>query len=630
MVTNTNTFPVWKATRELIKFRPKYLAINILGRGYFVLSRLFPGLLIQQIFNRLTDAAPATLNIMTLLVMILAIEFSRVLAFYWGGWGSALVRNSNQILLRRNIIQNTLDQPGALGIPMSPGEAINRLDGDVADFADFPTWLPELIGHLIFFVVAVGIMGRISWQITAVALIPFLFVGFLTQFSFQRLLHYATVSRDSDSAVTGFLGEVLAAVQAIKVADAHEDAIRYYESINDTRRHANVRMGTFWAVFASAANNAGDIAIALMILLVGQQLSNGSFTIGDFALFTSYLYFAARFPAEVGSYVSEWINQRVSIRRMHSIQPAADPAALFKHQPVYEQTDVPQMVHVEKTKADTLNSLEVRGLTYLYQTAQGADQSGVTAVGSRVDPTATGIKNINLTLPQGSFTVITGKIGSGKSTLLRVLLGLLPRDAGEILWNDGLVDDPAAFFVPPRSAYTPQVPRLFSDPLKDNILMGLPEAQYDWQAAVETAVLTPDIPTLEKGIETVVGPRGVRLSGGQVQRSAAARMFVRDAELLVFDDLSSALDVETERKLWANLGFEGQSSKSNKVPDPQSPIPNPQKTFLVVSHRPSVLQMADQIVVMENGRIAATGDYETLKSHTVFQGILGKSMAETK
>ena len=186
------------------------------------------------------------------------------------------------------------------------------------------------------------------------------------------------------------------------------------------------------------------------------------------------------------------------------------------------------------------------------------------------------IENVNLSLPRGSFTVITGRIGSGKSTLVRVLLGLLPKDAGEIVWNGARVDDPAAFFRPPRCAYTSQVPRLFSDTLRDNILMGLPEDRVDLSEAIRLAVLEEDVAALTNGLDTVVGPRGVRLSGGQVQRAAAARMFVREPELLVFDDLSSALDVETERTLWERLanacGFA------------------PPLTCLVVSHRRAALE----------------------------------------
>src|SRR5207249_2199755 len=113
--------------------------------------------------------------------------------------------------------------------------------------------------------------------------------------------------------------------------------------------------------------------------------------------------------------------------------------------------------YTAKTSEHELKQLTVEGLTYRYL------------------GTERGIKGIDLHIPRGSFTVVTGRIGSGKTTLLRTLLGLLPRDAGTIRWNDEPVEDPASFFVPPRGAYTPQVPRLFSQSLKDNVLLGLPE-----------------------------------------------------------------------------------------------------------------------------------------------------------
>ena len=196
-------------------------------------------------------------------------------------------------------------------------------------------------------------------------------------------------------------------------------------------------------------------------------------------------------------------------------------------------------------------SLAVTGLTYRYP------------------ETGRGIDGISLHLPRGSFTVITGRIGSGKTTLLEALLGLLPKDAGEVYWNGGLVEDTREFLVPPRCAYTPQVPRLFSDTLRDNILMGLPLEQVDLEAAVRRAVMEEDVTQLSNGLDTIVGPRGVRLSGGQVQRAAAARMFVRDPELLIFDDLSSALDVETEHSLWERVFEMREVTCLGRVPSPQ-------------------------------------------------------------
>jgi ATP-binding cassette subfamily B protein len=165
------------------------------------------------------------------------------------------------------------------------------------------------------------------------------------------------------------------------------------------------------------------------------------------------------------------------------------------------------------------------------------------------------------------------------------------------------VERPADFFVPPHSAYTPQTPRLFSEPLRDNILMGMREEGGNLERAIHAAVLEPDLRTLDEGLDTLVGPRGVKLSGGQRQRAAAARMFVRRPQLLVFDDLSSALDVETERILWERV-FESPASFSSES------FSRP--AVIAVSHRRAVLPRADRIVLMEEGEVVGVGRLEEL------------------
>ncbi|MCB9176194.1 MAG: ABC transporter ATP-binding protein [Caldilineae bacterium] len=555
-----------------------WLASGFFASLMFYLMPLLPGLVVRRIFDRLQLDPSAALG--PLLAILAGVAVGRMVQLLLAVCVENGVHLYAGTLLRANLLEQVLRQPGARPLPASTGEAQSRLRDDVDALVRFLTWTLDPIGQGVVLLVALLLLARIDARFTLAVFLPLVLVLALVNAASRKVRGLRQAARGAAAEVSGLIGESLAAATAIQVAGAEARVVGRLTELNAERRRSALRDALLDNALRSVSYYAAGISTALLLLVAARAMREGRFSVGDFALFAAYLEWIATVIGMFGHYLTQYRQTGVSITRLTDLMQGAPARSLVRHRPVHLRGPMPALAAPEPADRPFLE-LVVHGLSCRYPD------------GGR------GIEAVSLRVPAGAFVVVAGPVGAGKSTLLRALLGLLPRQAGTILWNGVAVEDPANIMVPPRCAYTPQVPRLFSESLRDNLLLGLPAGPDDaaLTVAIHAAVLENDLAAMADGLDTRLGPRGARLSGGQVQRVAAARMFLRRPQLLVFDDLSSALDLQTEAELWRRL-FRGDARPTAATERP---------TCLVVSHRHAALRRADEILLMDAGRIVDRG-----------------------
>lgn len=561
---NTRQPSTWRVAVRLARYRPVLFALCVLQVVAWNCSTLVIGWLLQQLLDALSGGAAAGFGVYEILAVLLAAEVAN-LAVVWSG----VVRNRcweyMRGLLRLNLLRAQLSSGGPeAGVPAgTPGEAVSRFRDDVDDLLGFVDTALHTTGKVALLGGSMVIMVSIEPVIALAVVLPLVAVVVATRLATGRIRKNRSAYRRASAAVTSLLGEMFGAIVAVTSAHAGSGILERLARSNERRRRAGLRDELLTRLLSTFSRATMDMSVGIVLLLAVPAMHGGDFTVGELALFVTYVGRLIWLPVYGGRLLAKQRQAAVAVERMASLLPQASPATLVAHRPV----TVPEPpARVDRRERDALECLTMTGLTATHP------HSG------------RGVHDVSLVLERGTFTVVTGPAGAGKTTLLRAILGLVPASAGTLTWNGVAVDDAAEFLVPPRSAFVPQVPRLFSESLRDNLTLGIHDPT-ELALATRTAVLDQDVAAMPDGLDTEVGARGVRLSGGQVQRAAIARALLPHSELLVLDDVSSALDVETERRLWDLLRARTD------------------QTLLVVSHRPATIARADQVIRLEHGRV---------------------------
>ena len=477
-------------------------------------------------------------------------------------------------LPRVNALTSLVGDPGPVTdrLPGSPGEAVSRFRDDAKDIANvLDVWL-DMVAALLASIAGLIVLYLIAPRAALAMVVPIVIVLWIGHVLAQRLRTWRLAEREATAAVTGFIGDTFGAIGTVKLAVAEQAVLARFDSLGRSRAHMARRDQVGTQLSQTLGGITANAGLGLTLFVVAPLMSQGDLTVGDVGLFTTYATLVGGLPLIAARWSAYQSQADISAARLGRLTSDRSPDGASAAAPTWLRSGPPAFVPTrhpspgERDHQTRLRHLKVRGLNV------------------RLDGTEQ-LHGVDLDVRRGELVVVTGPVGSGKSVLLRSLLGLIPREGGTIHWNDDLVDDPSTVLVPPRAAYVPQVPRLFSEPLADSILLGVDPDALD--RALALARLDDDLSDMPDGLATRVGPKGVRLSGGQVQRAAAARALVRRPELLVIDDLSSALDVETEAQLWDGL-FEATHGNL---------------AVLAVSHRPRVLERADQVLVLNSGQI---------------------------
>jgi ATP-binding cassette, subfamily B, bacterial len=488
--------------------------------------------------------------------------------------------------LRTDLFNHIQRMPLAFFLRAQTGALVSRLNGDVSGAQSaFTDVLSSVLGNLISVVMVVGFMLFLSWKITLAALLLLpLFLAPARRMG-RVLQKMARESYDLNAAVNAVMTERfgVAGAQLAKLFGRPADEAALFADRALAVGKLSVRRSIYGRIFFTALSLMAGLAVALTYGWGGVLAVHGELDVGTVMALVSYLL-------RLYGPITGLSNIQITVM-----------TALVSFDRVFEIMDLTPAI-AEKPDARPIppGPAEIRfaHVSFRYPTAAEVSLASLEAIAkppSRL-PEKTVLVDIDFMVAPGSLTALVGPSGAGKTTVTQLLARLYDVKGGAITINGLDLRDATMASIAARIGMVTQDSHLFHDTIRANLLYARPEAgEAEIWAALEAAQIGPLVRGLSDGLETLVGERGYRFSGGEKQRLAIARLLLKAPDIAVLDEATAHLDSESEAAI--QRAFETARAG---------------RTAIVIAHRLSTIRGADQILVLEEGRIVQRGTHEQL------------------
>ena len=443
------------------------------------------------------------------------------------------------------------------------GDLMNRISEDVGKVRMyFGPAIMYSINTIALFVIVISYMVSIAPLLTVYTLLPLPILSLAIYKLSKAINTRSTAVQETLSDLSTFTQESFSGIAVIKSYGIQSKINEDFTKLTALSKDKNVDLAKIQAWFFPLMILLIGFSNILVIFIGGNQYIEGTLEIGVLAEFIIYVNMLTWPVATVGWVTSIVQQAEASQKRINDF---------LKEEPKITSGSLDQTI--EK------GTIEFKNVNFTYKETQ-----------------IQAAKNISFKLNPGETLGVIGKTGSGKSTLLDLISRLYDVDEGEILIDGIPIQDYNLSGIRSEIGYVPQNPFLFSETIERNIRFGKQDANFEEiKAAAQSAAVAENIERFKEGYETLLGERGVTLSGGQIQRISIARALIKDPKVLLFDDCLSAVDADTEEEILKNLK---ERSK--------------EKTTLIVSHRISSVIDANYILVIDQGTVIEQGTHAEL------------------